>query len=189
MGRLPHPVDGVGIATEDGCAAELNGFLGLGSNMGDRRELLQAAVDRLARPGIRVLRCSSVYETDPVGNVLDQRAFLNAAIGISTCLDPRALLAEAKRVELALGRDPAGPRHGPRPVDIDLLLLRSAVLDSEELAVPHRDLLDRRFVLVPLLELDFALAHPDGRRLSDALARLPIDEQRVTWLGPPLDLP
>ncbi len=161
----------------------MTGYLGLGSNMGDRRAHLQAAVNSLKSRGVDVTASSSVYETDPVGEVLDQRAFLNAAIRVSAALEPEELLARAKEIELELGRDPDTPRHGPRPVDIDLLLMRDRVLEGPDLRLPHPELLERRFVLVPLLELDFALLHPDGSALSDALARLPPDEQRVRWVA------
>jgi 2-amino-4-hydroxy-6-hydroxymethyldihydropteridine diphosphokinase len=166
----------------------VTGYLGLGSNMGDRRAHLQAAVDSLRSRGIQVSGSSAVYETDPVGEVLDQRAFLNAAIRVAAGLEPEQLLAVAKAVELELGRDPGAPRHGPRPVDVDLLLIDGLTLERPDLRVPHRDLLQRRFVLVPLLELDFSLRHADGTRLSDALAALAPDEQRVSWAGPPLTL-
>ena len=164
----------------------MTAYLGLGSNMGDRRAHLQAAVDSLRSRGIGVSGSSSVYETDPVGEVPDQRAFLNAAIRVTVGLEPEQLLAVAKAVELELGRDPRAPRHGPRPVDVDLLLIDGLTLERPDLRVPHRDLLERRFVLVPLLELDFSLRHADGTRLSDALAALAPDEQRVSWAGPPL---
>lgn len=164
----------------------MTGYLGLGSNMGDRRAHLQAAVASLQARGIRVTSCSAVYETDPVGELLDQRAFLNAAIRVTAGLEPEQLLTVAKAVELELGRDPGAPRHAPRPVDVDLLLIDGLTLQRPDLRVPHRDLLQRRFVLVPLLELDFSLRHADGTRLSDALAGLAPDEQRVSWAGPPL---
>jgi 2-amino-4-hydroxy-6-hydroxymethyldihydropteridine diphosphokinase len=167
-------------------ATEQTGYLGLGSNMGDRRAHLQAAVDSLQSRGIRVTGSSAVYEADPVGEVLDQRAFMNAAIRVTVSLEPEELLVVAKAVELEMGRDPAAPRHGPRPVDVDLLLIDGLAVARPDLRVPHRDLLERRFVLVPLLELDFSLRHADGTRLSDALAGLAPDEQRVSWAGPPL---
>ena len=152
------------------------GYLGLGSNIGERRDHLQAAIDALPGHGVRVLASSSVYETEPVGEVLDQREFLNACLRIATALDPEPLLEAAKAVEGELGRRPGGPRHGPRPIDVDVLLLGDLVHRSERLTLPHEQVLARRFVLIPLLELDFDLAVPDGRRLSDALARLPLDE-------------
>ncbi len=165
--------------------------LGLGSNLGDRRALLQAAVDGLVERGVRATASSSTYETDPVGEVLDQPAFLNACLAVETTLEPDALLDAAKDVERALGRTTAGPEyvhHGPRPIDVDVLLYGGREYRSERLIVPHPALLERRFVLIPLLELDFTLATPDGARLSDAVAALPVSEG-VRRAGPPLRLP
>ena len=162
------------------------GYLGLGSNVGDRRANLQAAVDRLPAKGVDVLASSSTYDTDPVGLVLDQPAFLNACVRIATELEPEALLDACKAVERELGRDlEGGIRHGPRPIDVDLLLLGDAAYRSERLSLPHEQVTARRFVLVPLLELDFELRTPDGTRLSDCLAKLPPDEG-VRRAGPPL---
>jgi 2-amino-4-hydroxy-6-hydroxymethyldihydropteridine diphosphokinase len=163
-------------------------YLGLGSNLGDRRAALQAAVDGLAERGAPLVASSSTYETDPVGDVLDQPAFLNACVAVETALDPDALLDVAKDVERALGRVTEGPEyvhHGPRPIDIDVLLYGSVEHRSERLVVPHPGLLERRFVLIPLLELDFALRTPDGVALADALAALPVTEG-VRRAGPPL---
>jgi 2-amino-4-hydroxy-6-hydroxymethyldihydropteridine diphosphokinase len=134
-----------------------------------------------AVPGIEVTRISSVYETEPVGEVPDQRDFLNAAIAVRTDLEPRELLAACKRVEQDLGRQ-AGPRHGPRVIDVDLLLVGDTVLESGRLRLPHPEVTSRRFVLVPLLELDPELDLPDGAQLSDALAALPAG-QRVERVG------
>jgi 2-amino-4-hydroxy-6-hydroxymethyldihydropteridine diphosphokinase len=162
------------------------GYLGLGSNIGDRRGHLQAAVDALPAHGVRVLAASSTYDTDPVGEVLDQDDFLNACIRIATALEPEALLAACKAVEAQLGRDLEGAvRHGPRPIDVDLLLLGDAPYSSERLTLPHAQVAERRFVLVPLLELDLDLALPDGTRLADRLERLPLDEG-VRRSGDPL---
>ncbi|HEX5307977.1 MAG TPA: 2-amino-4-hydroxy-6-hydroxymethyldihydropteridine diphosphokinase [Solirubrobacteraceae bacterium] len=164
------------------------GLLGLGSNVGDRRAQLQAAVDALLAVGVRVLACSSAYDTDPVGEVPDQPSFLNACLLVETELEPLALLDAAKRLEAELGRDAAGIRHGPRAIDIDILLLGEIELANERMTLPHEQLLARRFVLVPALELDFDLSTPDGRRLSDALAKLPVNEG-VRLAGPPLSCP
>ena len=168
----------------------MTGHLGLGSNLGDRRARLQAAVDGLAARGVRITASSSTYETDPVGDVLDQPAFLNACVAIETELAPPDLLAACKAVERAAGRetDPSAPgyvRHGPRPVDVDVLLLGTAAHAGEDLSVPHPALLQRRFVLIPLLELDFGLTTPGGAALADALAALPVTEG-VRRAGPPL---
>src|SRR4051794_23927759 len=162
------------------------GYLGLGSNVGDRRANLQAAVDALPGHGVVVLASSSTYDTDPVGLVLDQPAFLNACIRIETDLEPEALLGACKAVERDLGRDlEGGIRHGPRPIDVDLLLLGDTEYASERLRLPHEQVTARRFVLVPLLELDFELRTPDGTRLRDCLAKMPLDEGGRRAGGPP----
>ena len=128
-----------------------------------------------------MLRSSFVYETEPQGEILDQPDFLNAALAIETDLSPEELLDECKAVEQELGRDFGQVRHGPRVVDVDLLLIGDIAHESERLTIPHRDVLVRRFVLVPLLELDPQLALPDGTKLDDALARL--EGQRVQRVG------
>ena len=150
----------------------MTGYLGLGSNVGDRRANLQAAVDALPGHGVIVLACSSTYDTDPVGAILDQPSFLNACARIETALAPEALLDACKAIERELGRDlESGVRHAPRPIDVDLLLLGDEPYASERLTLPHAQATQRRFVLIPLLELDFDLTTPDGARLSDCLAR------------------
>ncbi|MGD0453800.1 MAG: 2-amino-4-hydroxy-6-hydroxymethyldihydropteridine diphosphokinase [Solirubrobacteraceae bacterium] len=164
------------------------GLLGLGCNLGERRAQLQAAVDALPAVGVTVLACSSTYDTDPVGEVTDQPAFLNACVRVRTALEPLALLDAVKRLERKLGRGESSVRHGPRAIDIDVLLLGELELAHERMTLPHEQLLARRFVLIPALELDFELRAPDGRRLSDALAALPLEEG-VRWAGPPLDPP
>jgi 2-amino-4-hydroxy-6-hydroxymethyldihydropteridine diphosphokinase len=161
------------------------GYLGLGSNVGDRRGNLQAAVEMLPAHGVEVLASSSTYDTDPVGEILDQPQFLNACLRVRTELEPEALLDAAKAIERALGREPGGPKDGPRPIDVDVLLLGYREHVSERLRLPHAQVLARRFVLIPLLELDFDLATPSGERLADALAALPVDEG-VRRAGPPL---
>ncbi len=163
------------------------GLLGLGSNVGDRRANLQAAVEALPPVGVRVRSASSVYDTDPVGELLDQPSFLNACILVETALEPIGLLDAVKRLERDLGRVEDGVRHGPRAIDIDILLLGDIELVSERMTLPHEQVLSRRFVLIPALELDFMLATPGGRRLSDALAVLPVSEG-VRWAGPPLSV-
>ena len=161
------------------------GYLGLGSNVGERRENLQAAVELLWAHDVVPLASSSVYETEPVGEVLDQRSFFNACLRVETELDPEPLLDACKAVERALGRV-ATIRHGPRPIDVDLLLLGDRRLSSERLTLPHREVISRRFVLVPLLELAPDLVVPGAGPAADALARL--DGQDVRTAGPPLDV-
>ncbi len=158
------------------------GYLGLGSNLGDREAHLRAAVELLEEQGIGVEAVSSAYETEPVGGILEQPDFLNAAVRISTELEPERLLDVCKAIEVERGRMFGGPRHGPRPLDLDLLLLGEHELESERLTLPHPQVTARRFVLVPLLELDPELALPDGTRLSAALDRLGRGE-RVERVG------
>lgn len=172
---------------------EALGYLGLGTNVGDRRGQLQTAVDALSRHGVRVLASSATYDTDPVGDVLDQPDFLNACVRIATALAPEELLDACKAVERGHGRttDVTSPdyvRHGPRPIDVDVLLLGDTPFRSARLTLPHAQVAERRFVLIPLLELDLGLALPDGTRLAERLEALPLDEG-VRRSGDPLDVP
>jgi 2-amino-4-hydroxy-6-hydroxymethyldihydropteridine diphosphokinase len=166
------------------------GYLGLGSNLGDRRTNLQATVEMLWTHGVVVLLSSSVYETEPVGEVLDQRPFYNACLRIETGLGPLDLLDACKAVERAFGRVQAGEdgyvKDGPRPIDVDVLLLGEQSFVSDRLTLPHREVLTRRFVMVPLLELDPWLELPGRGLVSDHLERL--DGQDVRRAGPPLDV-
>jgi 2-amino-4-hydroxy-6-hydroxymethyldihydropteridine diphosphokinase len=149
--------------------------------VGDRLAHLRAARDGLDEHGVAVRRASSVYETEPQGEVLDQPEFLNACVEVETGLGPEDVLDVCKVVEVEVGRMLGGPRHGPRTIDVDVLLLGDVEHDSERLRIPHRDVLARRFVLVPLLELDPGLTLPDGTSLSEALAGL--GGQRVERFG------
>jgi 2-amino-4-hydroxy-6-hydroxymethyldihydropteridine diphosphokinase len=165
------------------------GYLGLGSNVGDRRMNLQATVELLWAHDVTVLLSSSIYETEPVGEVLDQRTFYNACLRVETRLKPEALLDACKAVEHAFGRVQAGEegyvKDGPRAIDVDLLLLGNTEYTSERLTLPHREVTSRRFVLVPLLELDPHLKVPGRGRAVDALRML--QGQDVRRAGPPLD--
>jgi len=164
------------------------GHLGLGSNVGDRRANLQAAVDALPGHGVDVLASSSVYDTEPVGEVLDQAEFLNAVVRVSTALEPEGLLDACKAVERELGRQAGGVRHGPRPIDVDVLLLGDVSHASDRLRLPHAEVTSRRFVLVPLLEVTPEAALPDGSPVADALGALG-PGQAVRRSGPPLTVP
>ncbi len=161
------------------------GYLGLGSNVGEREGHLRAAVEALSARGVEVEAVSSGYETEPVGEVLDQPDFLNAAVRIETDLGPEQLLDLCKEIEVERGRSLDAPRHSPRPLDVDLLLLGDLELSTERLTLPHREVRSRRFVLVPLLELDPDLSLPDGTRLRDCLDALPEGEQQVRRAAPP----
>jgi 2-amino-4-hydroxy-6-hydroxymethyldihydropteridine diphosphokinase len=161
------------------------GFLGLGSNVGDRRQHLLEAVAALPSRGVNVVASSSVYETEPVGLVLDQRDFYNACLRVETDLDPEGLLDACKDVERALGRVAGGPRHGPRPIDVDVLLLDAIEYASDRLILPHPEVSSRRFVLVPLVELEPGLLLPDGTELAAVLDALE-PGQDVRRVGDPL---
>ncbi len=136
-------------------------YLGLGTNLGDRLANLQHAIQALP-PAVKVVRASSIYETEPWG-YRDQPAFLNQVLEGSTDLSPGALLHHLKGIERKLGRQPTF-RYGPRLVDIDILLYGDQVLDLPELTIPHPHLGERAFVLVPLAELAPDLRHPASRR-------------------------
>jgi len=157
------------------------GYLGLGSNEGDRVGNLRAARDALGGHGVEVTACSSVYETAPQGQVLDQPDFLNACLRVHTALTPEELLDAAKAVERQLGRAPGGIRHGPRPIDVDVLLLGDLEFRSERLLLPHPEITSRRFVLEPLVELDPELSLPDGTPLAPRLEA--VRGQRVRRTG------
>jgi 2-amino-4-hydroxy-6-hydroxymethyldihydropteridine diphosphokinase len=160
------------------------GYLGLGSNVGDRESQLRGAIQDLSRPDVQVEAVSSFYETEPVGEFLDQPDFLNAAVRIRTSLEAEQLLDVCKAIEAEHGRARGGPRHGPRPIDIDLLLLGEIELNTDRLTLPHPEVTARRFVLLPLLELDPELRLPDGTELEAALDGLG-PGQRVDRVAPP----
>jgi 2-amino-4-hydroxy-6-hydroxymethyldihydropteridine diphosphokinase len=119
-----------------------------------------------------------------VGEILDQPDFINAVARVRTSLGPEQLLEASKAIEVEHGRAFGGPRHGPRPIDLDLLLLGEIELRTEKLTLPHPELSSRRFVLVPLLELEPNLALPDGTRVSRFLEALG-PGQEVRKVGPP----
>ena len=150
----------------------MNAYVGQGSNLGERESMIRLALDDLARvPSTRLLRASSLYDTEPVGDA-DQPNFLNAVAQLETELTARQLLWNLQLIERRLGRVRTR-RWGPRTIDLDLLLFGSQVVDEPELKVPHPELLRRSFVLVPLVELDPLLVHPvTGETLLAHLSRL-----------------
>lgn len=150
----------------------MRAYVGLGANLGDRRATVERAIELLAaEPGVELVGVSPVRETDPVGYV-DQPRFLNAAVALETELAPRPLLDALIRIERRLGRTRAGPRFGPRLIDLDLLLYGDLELDEPGLTVPHPRLHERRFALEPLLELDPGLVVPGRGPLERMLAEL-----------------
>ncbi len=140
-------------------------YLGLGSNLGDRMSMLQRGVDLLTENGARVVASSRVWETDPVGGPV-QPDFLNVVVRVETALDPARLLSACRLVEDALGRM-RDVRWGPRTLDIDVLLFDALSIQTSELTVPHPRMLQRAFVLMPLLELDADPVLPDGARVLE----------------------
>jgi 2-amino-4-hydroxy-6-hydroxymethyldihydropteridine diphosphokinase len=147
-------------------------YIGLGANLGPLEDTLRRAVELLeAEDGIEVVAVSSLRETDPVG-VVEQPRFLNGAAAVETSLRPKELLDALLRIERALGRVRDGTRWGPRTVDLDLLLYAGDEVDEPGLRVPHPRLLERRFALEPLAELDPELEIPGRGRVSELLAHL-----------------
>lgn len=146
-------------------------FLGLGSNIDDRLDRLQEAVDALDQhPKIRVDAVSSVYETEPVGGP-EQGPYLNLVVRAATLLSPRALLRVTQDVEQRLGRVRT-QRWGPRTIDVDILLYGNRTVRRRELAIPHPRLTQRPFALVPLMEVAPRMTLPDGRSIASVVAGL-----------------
>jgi 2-amino-4-hydroxy-6-hydroxymethyldihydropteridine diphosphokinase len=134
-------------------------LIGVGSNLGDREFLIRKAIEALRDlPHTIVARVSSLYDTDPVGDV-EQPAFLNAVVWIETELEPRELLWQMLLIEKRMGRVRT-QRWGPRPIDLDLLFYAKRIIDEPDLQVPHPEAERRAFVLIPLSEIDPEFVHP-----------------------------
>jgi 2-amino-4-hydroxy-6-hydroxymethyldihydropteridine diphosphokinase len=146
-------------------------YLGLGSNLGDRQARISRALDALAQAGVVVCAVSPLYESEPL-EVTDQPRFLNAACAIETGHSPPALLALLKAIEREMGRT-CGLRHGPRPIDLDILLYGDQCIETPSLIVPHPAMLERAFVLVPLADIAPSVRHPrSGLSIAEHLCRL-----------------
>jgi 2-amino-4-hydroxy-6-hydroxymethyldihydropteridine diphosphokinase len=151
-------------------------WLGLGSNVGDKRGNIQQALDRIAG-ACRLLAVSSIYKTEPVG-FQDQDWFLNCAVKVATEQRPRALLEWLKSIEQELGRTHR-IKNGPRTIDLDILLYDDLVVDEDGLAIPHPRMHERLFVLAPLREIAPSLLHPVLDATIEALAGSLRDPKRV----------
>lgn len=162
-------------------------YLGLGSNLGDRLANLQRAVDLLAaQVELAVIRSSRVFETEPVGGS-PQPDYLNAVVEVETDLSARDLLHACRDVEAALGRV-REERWGPRAIDLDILTYGDEEIDDRDLTIPHPRMLERGFVLVPLLDLGADPPLPGGRRLATVLVP-PAAHAGVRPFAPPLEVP
>jgi 2-amino-4-hydroxy-6-hydroxymethyldihydropteridine diphosphokinase len=157
-------------------------YIGIGSNLGDRRANTLEAIDRVCKlPGVKLVRASSLYESEPLGDA--KTWFVNSVIEIETDLGAEALLRKLKAIEEAMGRKRVkGKRWGSRIIDLDILLSDSEVVEKRSLKVPHAEMHKRRFVLLPLAELAPHIVHPQlGQSVSSLLANLK-DDKRVTLL-------
>ena len=156
------------------CAEVHRVYLGLGSNIEPRAEHLRAAARGLEESGLRICAKSPVYQTKPWGGV-EQEDFLNMALLAEAADSPLRLLAELKRLERALGRTPTC-FWGPRVIDIDILLYDDLTFSAKGLTIPHRELKNRAFMLIPLLDIAPGLILPGGVPLAAVLRRLPPEE-------------
>lgn len=155
-------------------------FLSLGANVGDRERNIACAIKKLPEHGIRIVRRSSLYETEPV-EVLDQKWFLNCVVEAETDLTPLELLDVLLEIERSLGRQRRVPK-GPRAIDIDILFFGSEVIQMPRLKIPHPRMADRRFVLVPFAELAPSAQHPGSKKtVADLLAETPDKSDVKLW--------
>jgi len=154
-------------------------YLGLGSNMGNRQDNLDRALDLLSQR-LRTGKVSSIYDTEPIGNV-NQPRFLNLVCQVYTRLAPRELLTLAKGIELKLGRV-LGKSNAPRPIDIDILFYGDLVIETPELVIPHPRLTERAFVLVPLAEITPDLVHPvSGKTVKELMSAVTEVQGVLKW--------
>lgn len=142
-------------------------YIGIGSNVGDRVLFCRRAVDELkAQQGVAVEAVSSLYETSPIGGP-PQRSFVNLVCRVAVDFGARELLRVCMEIEDRLGREPSAIRWGPRVIDLDVLTFGDEKINEPDLEIPHPRMTQRRFILVPLLEIDPDVADPWGRKYGD----------------------
>ena len=154
-------------------------YIGLGSNLGNKRENYLEALDRIAKlPKTRIVKESSVYESEPHGD--SKEWYINAVIQIETDLKPEALLEKFKNIERAMGRKKVRKKWGARIIDLDILLYDSLIMNKKNLKIPHGEMQNRKFVLIPLSELAPQVVHPVlGASISELLFAVK-DDKRVS---------
>jgi len=157
-------------------------YLSLGSNLGDKRKNLGQGLGLLAQGGVRIIRASSVYRTQPVDHQ-DQPWFYNQVIEVSTPFNPYGLLGLIKKIERTLGREPS-QRRGPRPLDIDILLAQGRIIQTQRLVIPHPRMHQRNFVLAPLKEISPETIHPLYKKKIVELWKKTSDRSAVRKLRP-----
>ena len=156
-------------------------YLGLGSNMGERQDYLERALNFLSQR-LRIGKVSSIYDTEPVGNV-NQPRFLNMVCQVYTSLPPMALLTLGKGIESKLGRV-SGKSNAPRPIDIDILFYGDHIIETPELVIPHPRLTERAFVLIPLAQIAPDLVHPvNGKTIKELLKGITEAQGVFKWEG------
>lgn len=147
-------------------------YIGIGSNLGSRKDNCRKAIGLLSEYGITIIRASSMYDTEPWG-VKEQPRFINMVVEAKTSLDPRRLLDALKDIEKRMGRV-WSEKYGPRLIDLDIILFDDLVLNEPDLKIPHPHMHERDFVMRPLREIAPEVVHPVlGKRITELFSQIP----------------